>query len=228
MTVGTLPTIHKVDSTAKCTAGTFNYGIRYFDGNPDYFQSNSSVSSLTYSFLINGIVQSALTTVTLSSWVSLPISNLPSVGLLTCQVTGTRGGVSVSAATTSNGSGFNAALLQQSNAAATAASIYQSALKANLAKEKSALTENRTKWRANVSAAQSNFAQSARKSRDTKAQSAAIRLATDAYKAEARIIANQLLTDNANVLKVHNAAITKAADTYNLALEGAGYGVMLG
>jgi hypothetical protein len=79
-----------------------------------------------------------------------------------------------------------------------------------------------------VSAAQSNFAQSARKSRDAKAQSAAIRSATEAYKAEARIIANQLLTDNANALKVHNAAITKAADTYNLALEGAGYGVMLG
>lgn len=228
MTVGTLPTIHKVDSAAKCTAGTFNYGIRYFDGNPDYFQSNSSVSSLTYSFLTNGIVQSALTTVTLSSWVSLPLSNLPSVGLLTCQVTGTRGGVSVSAATTSNESAFNAAVLQQTNAAATAASIYQSALKANLTKEKSALTENRTTWRANVSAAQSNFAQSARKSRDAKAQSAAIRSATEAYKAEARIIANQLLTDNANVLKVHNAAITKAADTYNLALEGAGYGVMLG
>jgi hypothetical protein len=228
MTAGTVPTIHKVDSTVKCTAGTFNYGIRYFDGTPDYYQSNSSVSSLTYSFLINGIVQSALTTVTLSSWVSLPISNLPSVGLLTCQVTGTRGGVSVSAATTSNESGFNAALLQQSNAVATAASIYQSALKANLTKEKSALAENRTKWRANVSAAQSNFAQSARKSPDAKAQSVAIRLATDAYKAEARIIANQLLTDNANVLKVHNTAITKAADTYNLALEGAGYGVMLG
>jgi hypothetical protein len=211
-----------------CSAGTFNYGVHYFDGTADYFQVNSQVPSLTYTFMINGVVQSVLTTTTASTKVSISISTLPSTGLLTCQVMGSKGGVTASALTTSNTSGMSAAMTQQSNAIAVALATYQATVLANSAREKAALADNRNKWRNTIETAKSIFASSGHKSSDVKMEIAATRSATEVYKAGTKSALVQCADDDANALYIKNEALAQAAATYALAQEAAGYGVVLG
>ena len=228
ITVASAPTLHKVGTTAVCTSGTFNYGVHYFDGSADYYQANSLVSSLSYSFLVNGQPQSALASTSANKSATVDLSALPATGLLTCQVTGTEGGVSALSSSTANNAGLTAASLLQSTALSAASTSYQLMVAANQVKEKAALADNRSQWRTAVALAQATFAASAHKSSDAKIQITAIRAATATYKAGTTSIPAQLIADNATALKAQIDANAKAAAAYAAAQEAIGYGVVLG
>jgi hypothetical protein len=228
ITVASAPTLHKVGTTAVCTAGTFNYGVRYFDGTADYYQANSLVSSLSYSFLVNGQPQSALASTSANKSATVALSALPATGLLTCQVTGTKGGVSALSSSTANNAGLTAASLLQSTTVSAASTSYQASVAANQVKQKAALADNRSQWRAAVATAQASYAASAHKASDAKSQITAIRAATATYKAGTLSIPAQLIADNAAALKAQIDATTKAAAAYAAAQEAIGYGLVLG
>jgi uncharacterized delta-60 repeat protein len=228
ITVASAPTLHKVGATAICTSGTFNYGVRYFDGTPDYFQANILPTSFTYNFLVNGQSQETLTIKSANMSETVPLSALPATGLLTCQVAGTKDGVSVLSSSTANNAGLAAASILQSTAVTAAATSYQATLRTNQVKEMTALAENRTQWRTAVATAQANFTASTHKARDVKDQISAIRTAMATYSAGKVLIPAKLAEENAAALKVLNDATTTAAHAFAAAQEAIGYGILLG
>jgi hypothetical protein len=178
--------------------------------------------------LVNGQPQASLASTSANKSATVALSALPATGLLTCQVTGTKGGVSAISSSTANNAGLTAASLLQSTVVSAASTSYQATLAANQAKEKAALADNRSQWRAAVATAQANYAASAHKASDAKSEITAIRLAAAVYKAGTLSIPAQLSTDNATALKAQMDANAKAAAAYAAAQEAIGYGVVLG
>jgi titin len=227
LTLGSYPTIHKVANTIVCTSGSFNYGVHYYDGTPDFYQTNSLMPSLGIAILINGQIQTVLVQNSMATTEVIQISALPSTGQATCQVTATKGGVSMTALSTGNTAGINAASAAQSAAISDARAAYSGTVLANNNQEKSALVANRASWRATSTAARSAFLASGHSSSDAKIESLAIKNAYAQYQKTNQQLAAQLAADNATALATQQSAILAANIAFAQAEESAGYAIAL-
>jgi streptogramin lyase len=222
------PTLRKVGSALVCLPGSYSFRIQYFDGTREFFETNTRLSSRTYSFLIDGRIESALTSSYGEDSATVSLALFPARGTVSCLVVAIKNGVSITGYSTENWTGLSAASSDRSLRVSSAAIKYQAALVRNAQKVQIGLRDNREKWRSAVATAQSIFASSRHKATDARAQVKAIQDAKKAYLDGKVSIPAQLEVDNALALKTKLEEETAADAAYYAAQEAAGYGVRLG
>lgn len=234
LSVGTAPSIRKVENLAVCSSGTYDYGVTYFDGTPNSLTKNISPAVFLYKFFINGVENKDLAVSSAAATISIPISTLPAAGVLTCHVNVERGGVSIVASSTLNTTGLGAAEALRNGEIEKANVIYQSTLKANADAKKSALIANRKSWRDSVQLAGTVFAASrtaAKSSKEvvaaSKIQSLAVTKAAANYKQGIVLIDRDYLNMNLLAENTRNESHKKANSVFASILEANGYGVTL-
>ena len=187
-----------------------------------------------YKFFIDGVENKDVAVSSAAATISIPISTLPATGLLTCQVTVERGGVSIIATSTLNTAGVGEADALRNGEIEKANSIYQSTLKANADAKKSALIANRKSWRDSVQLAGTVFAASrtaAKNSKEvvaaSKIQSLAVAKAAANYKQGITLIDRDYLNMNLLAENARKDSHKKANSVFASILDANGYGVTL-
>jgi hypothetical protein len=237
----TAPKTNLNDGKLVCTPGTYNAGFT-LDG---VIQGSStalfSPSSFIYNLLINGVVQTALATVssnTSNSW-NTPL--LASGSLITCSVTVSVNGVTNTDRSSDNASSVSSALSTQTAATSAANAVYTAALLANDKVYQKALVDNRAKWRTDIEKIRNDYYAERDRIRllpSTKATRALASTALKVYtaaqkKSAADYKASQpaalAAKDSANkaALDANKAAIARANATYGTFIESIGYGVLI-
>ncbi len=233
------PKISLKDGRLICAAGTYLSGF-YFNG---VIQSSTSIilqANYTYSLLFNDVTQSALSassTAAVSTWI---LPQLPADTTITCAVTLSANGLTITDKSTDNVGAVNSAITARTTAITVADSDYLLAL-SNVSKVyQKDLVDNRAKWRSEVESIRSNYnleksrIQALPSAKATRAQAAlALKQMTTAQKKSSADYAASKVTalaakDAANkaALDAKNAAIAKANATYRSYLESIGYGVL--
>jgi uncharacterized repeat protein (TIGR02543 family) len=232
--VGIAPAIRKVENLAVCSSGTYDYGVTYFDGTPNSLTKNISPAVFLYKFFIDGAENKDLAVSSAAGTISIPISKLPAAGVLTCQVTVERGGVSIVASSTLNTAGVGTADAQLKTEIEKANLVYQSTLKANADAKKSALIANRKSWRDSVQLAGTVFAASrttAKSSKEvvaaSKIQSLAVTKAAANYKQGIALIDRDYLNMNFLAENARKESHKNSNSVFASILETNGYGVTL-
>ena len=237
----TAPKTNLKDGKLVCTPGTYNAGYT-LDG---VIQGSStalfSPSSFIYNLLINGVVQTALATVssnTSNSW-NTPL--LASGSLITCSVTVSVNGVTNTDRSSDNASSVSSALSTQTAATSAANAVYTAALLANDKVYQKALVDNRAKWRTDIEKIRNDYYAERDRIRllpSTKVTRALASTALKVYtaaqkKSAADYKASQpaalAAKDSANkaALDANKAAIARANAAYGTFIESIGYGVLI-
>jgi len=222
------PTLRKIGNVVACYPGTYSYRIQYFDGKQEFSEANTRLSSRTYSFLIEGRVQSSLTAPYGEDSATVTLSSFTGTGLITCLVVAVKDGLSVTGYSSENTTNLTVPLRERYSRINIAAAKYEATVILNSQKVQLELKANREKWRTSVAAAQSAFASSARKAQDARVQVKAIQDAKKAYLDGKVLIPAKLLIDNELAFKVKIQEEAAADAAYYAAQEAAGYGVRLG
>jgi len=137
------PTLRKIGNLVACYPGTYSYRIQYFDGKQEFSEANTRLSSRTYSFLIEGRVQSSLTAPYSEDSATVTLNSFTGTGLITCLVVAVKDGLSVTGYSSENTTNLTVPLRERYSRINTAAAKYEAALIQNSQKVQVGLKENR-------------------------------------------------------------------------------------
>jgi hypothetical protein len=236
----TKPKMNLKDGAYMCSAGTYEFGYT-IGGVVD-----ASVSGLvipdkyTFTLLINGVADSALTVTTTKEINVWSITQPASGSLISCGVSVTVNSLSTGALSTENTDGVAAAQSLQSAGLKAAEASYKAAAKAiPLAYQKS-LVDNRAAWRKVIDAIRANYAVVIDRIKTgggskiisdvataSEVTSAAKMKANDDYaasKSAARVTADKATKA---ATEARALAIAKAKATYGTYIESIGHGVLI-
>lgn len=228
----TNPVIKKVGINLGCSAGVYDFGIKYFDGTPNSLIKTVTGNRYKTDFYIEGVLQSELSRVSNDETTTVAISAIKSKGLVTCKVTAIHGGAEISSSTMVGTAGASKALTQLDSAFKLAEIDYQALLKTNTEKKAAATVLSRKNWRSGVETAKKVFAEVKESAHTSKSlglaardQTAAIKAAAAQYRGEKLSIPAEYAKLNADAKQAREDAIASANKLFNIFVESEGYGV---
>ena len=236
----TKPTMNLKAGKYVCTAGTYEFGYT-IGGVIDWGTSGfATPSKYTYSLLINGVADTALTVTTADATNSWNLTKPSSGSLISCRVAVTVNALSIGALSTENSDGLAAAQSAQSTGIKAAEVTYKAAAKAIPLNFQKSLVSIRAIWREQTDAARANYyitleritANKGSKIVSDANTAAEILNRTKLQIAEQYAVGKRFAFDERDkaakaAIEAKTLAITKAKATYGTYIESIGYGVLI-